>query len=129
MKTLKSQRGIGLIEIIIAMLLFAVGITAAMRTLPDSNRATSHARNITIATNLAQEQIERLMGTEYNDAVLAAGSHTDPDNPIERHFTRSWIVADDSPLTGMKQIAVTVSFNTGSADSSVTLNTLLTSRR
>jgi Tfp pilus assembly protein PilV len=129
MNTLKSQRGIGLVEIVVAMLVFAVGIVAALRTLPDSNTATSRARNITIATNLAQEQIERLMGAPFTDAALAAGVHNDPANPLERHFTRSWRVVDDSPLSGMKQIAVTVSFNSGSADSSVTMNTLLTSRR
>jgi len=31
---LKSEKGIGLIEIIIAMLIFAIGISAAIRTLP-----------------------------------------------------------------------------------------------
>lgn len=129
MNTLKSQRGIGLIEIIVAMLVFAIGITAALRTLPDSNRATSRARNITIATNLAQEQIERLMGSPFSDAALSAGTHADPNNPLEQHFTRSWVIADNSPLSGMKRVDVTVSFNSGSADSSVTLSTYITSRR
>ncbi len=129
MNTLKSQKGVGLIEIVVAMLVFAVGIVAALRTLPESNTATSRARNITIATNLAQEQVERLMGSPFTSAVLAAGAHTDPGNPLERHFTRSWNVVDNSPLSGMKQVAVTVSFNSGSADSSVTLSTLITSRR
>ncbi len=129
MNAIKSQRGMGLIEIVVAMILLSIGIAAALRTLPDSNKATSRARNITIATNLAQEQVERLLGSEYSDATLTAGSHTDPGNPIDRHFSRGWTVVDDSPISGMKTVSVTVSFNSGSADSSVTLNTLLTSRR
>lgn len=129
MHTLKSQRGIGLIEIVVAMLIFAIGIAAALRTLPDSNRATSRARNITIATNLAQQQIERLAGSPFTSADLSAGAHADPGNPLERHFTRNWTVADNAPLSGMKRVTVTVSFNSGSADSTVTMTTLLTSRR
>jgi Tfp pilus assembly protein PilV len=129
MNSLRSQRGIGLIEIIVAMLVFAIGITAALRTLPTSNRATSHARNLTIATNLAQEQLERLMGSPFTDAALSAGGHVDPNNPLENHFTRSWSVADNSPVSGMKRIDVTVSFNSGNADSLVTLSTYITSRR
>lgn len=126
---LKSQRGVGLIEIVIAMLVFAIGISAALRALPDSNVATTHARNISIATNLAQEQLEILSGTPYNGADLTAGNHVDPRNPLNRHFTRTWIVADNTPINGMKRVAVTVSFNSVKADSSVTLNTFLTSRR
>ncbi len=126
---LKSQKGVGLIEIIVAMLVFAIGISAAMRTLPDSNVATTHARNLSIASNLAQEQLEILSGTPYSGADLTAGNHVDPRNPLERHFTRTWIVVDNAPTIGMKQVAVTVSFNSVKADSSVTLNTFLTSRR
>ncbi|MCK4549815.1 MAG: prepilin-type N-terminal cleavage/methylation domain-containing protein, partial [Candidatus Krumholzibacteria bacterium] len=72
---LKSEKGIGLIEIIVAMLIFAIGITAAIRTLPVSNTATTRARNLTMATNLAQQKIEELMGTPLNDANLTSGAH------------------------------------------------------
>jgi prepilin-type N-terminal cleavage/methylation domain-containing protein len=126
---LQSQKGIGLVEIIIALVIFGIGISAAIRTLPVSNTATSHARNLTIATNMAQEKIEELMSVPYNDGELSSGAHTDAQNPLERHFTRTWNVTDNVPLTDMKQVTVTVSFTSGSADSSVTLMTYLTSRR
>ncbi|HUV37611.1 MAG TPA: prepilin-type N-terminal cleavage/methylation domain-containing protein [Patescibacteria group bacterium] len=126
---LQSQKGIGLVEIIIAILIFSIGITAAMRTLPESNAATTRSRNLTVATNLAQEKIEELMGTPINDAQLSAGNHTDPLNPLERIFTRTWSVTDNVPLTDMKQVTVTASYTSGSNDNSVTLTTYLTSRR
>lgn len=124
-----SNKGVGLIEIIIAMMIFAIGITAALKTLPDSNRATSRSRNLTTATNLAQQKVEELMGTPYGNADLTAGNHTDPDNPIETIFSRVWSVTDDSPLADMKQVIVTVTYVSGSEDNSVTLTTYLTSRR
>ncbi|UCG50473.1 MAG: prepilin-type N-terminal cleavage/methylation domain-containing protein [Candidatus Latescibacterota bacterium] len=126
---LKSQRGIGLIEILIAMVLFGIGLSFAMRTLPDSNTIMTRGRNITKATNLAQEKIEELMSIPYSDTDLTAGTHNDPDNPIERHFTRTWTVTDDMPLKDMKTVNVTVDFQTASKDSSVTVSTFITSRR
>lgn len=126
---LKSEKGVGLIEIVIAMLIFGIGIAAALRSLPDSNVATTRARNISIATNLAQEKVETLMGTAFNSADLAAGTHNDPLNPLQTHFTRSWSVRDNTPLTGMKSLNVTVTYTGGGDDRSVTLSTFLTSRR
>ena len=126
---LKSEKGIGLIEIIIAMLIFAIGITAAIRTLPVSNAATTRSRNLTTATNLAQQKIEELMGMTYDDADLTAGVHNDQSNPIERIYTRTWNVTDDDPVADMKTITVTVTYLSGSEDNGVTLSTYLTSRR
>jgi prepilin-type N-terminal cleavage/methylation domain-containing protein len=126
---LNSQKGVGLIEIVIAMLIFALGVTAAMRTLPESNRATMRAQNMTEATNLAQERIETLMGSPFSDPDLTAGDHVDPQNPVERIYTRTWTVADNTPISGMKRLAVTVSYTAHGNDNSVTLNTYLTSRR
>lgn len=125
----RSEKGIGMIEILIAMLIFGIGITAAIRTLPVSNRAASRSRNLTMATNLAQEKIEELMSIPFDDADLAAGGHVDPDNPLDRIFTRTWSVANDVPLAEMKRVDVTVSYDTDNPDNSVTLTTYLTSRR
>ena len=126
---LKSCRGVGLIEIIIAILIFGIGISAAMRTLPDANKATSRARNLTVASNLAQEEIEILSSSLYSSADLTAGTHNDPRNPLQRHFTRSWTVTDNSPIANMKRIAVSVTYTTRNKDNVVTLTTFLTSRR
>ena len=126
---LKSQQGIGLIEILIALVLFGAGLSLALRTLPESNVIMTRGRNITKATNLAQEKVEDLMAVPFTDADLTAGTHNDTENPIERHFTRSWNVSDDTPMQGMKTVNVTVGFETASKDSSVTVTTFLTSRR
>ncbi len=126
---LKKDSGIGLIEILIALVLFGMGISMAMRTLPDSNVAMTRGRNITTATNLAQEKMEQLMAVPFSAGDLTAGAHADPFNPIDRHFTRNWTVSDDTPIQGMKTVAVTVTFETASSDSTVTLTTFVTSRR
>ena len=125
----RSEKGIGMIEIIIAILIFGIGITAAIRTLPVSNRAASRSRNLTMATNIAQEKIEELMSIDFDSADLAAGDHNDPDNPLERIFTRTWSIVDSAPIADMKRVDVTVSYESDNPDNSVTLTTYITSRR
>jgi prepilin-type N-terminal cleavage/methylation domain-containing protein len=129
MMMLKSEKGFGLVEIIIALLIFAIGITAAIMTLPVSNRATTRSRNLTMSTNLAQQKIEELMGAPFNNADLTAGTHNDPDNPIERIYTRTWTVTDNDPVADMKTVTVTVTYLSDNKDNAVTLSTYLTSRR
>jgi len=90
---------------------------------------TTESRNITIAMNLAQEQLEDLKGLGYTDADLADGDHADPDNPIQRHFQRSWVVVDDSPIIGMKTITVNVTYPSSSSDGVQTLRTFVSSRQ
>ena len=126
---MRSNRGISLVEIMIAILIFGVGITAAMRTLPVSNRATTRARNLTLATNFAQQKIEELMNVPISDADLTNGNHADLDNPLDRIFTRTWIVTDNSPIVDMKRVDVTVVWTADGNDNTVTLTTYLTSRR
>jgi len=126
---LGNNKGIGLIEIVVAILIFGVGIIAALRMFPVTNASTTRSRNITIATNLAQEKLEELMGLPFGSASLTQGTHSDPLNPLQRHFTRTWSVIDDTPLSGMKRIDVTVSFPSSSSDSTVTLTTYITSKR
>jgi prepilin-type N-terminal cleavage/methylation domain-containing protein len=126
---LKNQKGTSLIEILIALMIFGIGITFAMRMLPESNTATTRGRNLTKATNLAQEKIEELMGVHYNTADLNNGNHTDANNPLADHFTRTWTVAVDSPAPGLKQVVVTVSFPSDNSDNSATLTSIISSSR
>ena len=124
-----NQRGMSLIEAMIAILIFGIGITIAMRTMPASSAKTSRSRNMTIAINLAQEKTEDLMSLLYSDADLAVGNHTDVGNPIRGHFRRAWTVLDATPVPSMKTVTVTVSFPTASADSIRTLRTIISKRR
>ena len=126
---LNNHKGTSLIEIMIALIIFGVGITFAMRMLPESNTATTRGRNLTKATNLAQEKIEELMGIAYNNADLNTGNHTDADNPLDTNFTRSWAVTVDSPAPGMKLVAVTVSFPADNSDNSATLTSIISNSR
>ena len=125
---LKSKVGMSLVEIMVAMAIMGLGIVMVMRTLPDSSRATTRARNVSKATNLAQEKLEQLMSTPYADADLADGTHADTENPIEGAFNRSWAVQADTPYTDMKTVMITVSYPSSKSDSTVTINSIISAR-
>jgi prepilin-type N-terminal cleavage/methylation domain-containing protein len=127
--TWRNQRGTSVVEIMVALVIFGIGVVAAVRMLPQSSAKTTHSRNKTIAVNIAQEKIEELMADGYKDADLNAGDHDDTANPISGHFNRTWSITDDTPVTGMKMISVSVKFPTSGADSVATLRTYKTSRQ
>ena len=127
--TWRNEKGASVVEIMVALLIFGIGLVAAIRVLPDSSTKTTRSRNKTIAVNIAQEKVEELMAAGYQHADLTAGNHDDPDNPIRGRYTRTWSVTDNTPVTGMKMISVSVTFPTASADSASTLRTYKSSRQ
>jgi len=105
----KVIAGFTLIEILVAMVVFAIaslglamGVTSVMRSNQRSYMAS-------IATNLAQDKLEELKAMS---PVNVISCNINCDNPVPTtdgvEFTRTWNVVDSSPVTGVKQIDVTV---------------------
>jgi Tfp pilus assembly protein PilV len=115
-----------MVEIMVALTVFTVGVSVAMRALPESKSSTNKSRNMTKATNIAQEKLEALLDLEYDDSQLNDGVHIDVENPIDTYFTRSWSVAADTPVASMKTIEVTVAYPPYEKNDKVTLTTAIT---
>jgi len=120
---LKGMGGFTLVEMMIALVVLGIGLTALAQSLPRSLSMRDRARRMSVATNLAQQELERLRDLDYNAADLAPGNHTSPDNPIDGVYRRRWEVLADSPIPDMKTLTVSVSFPVASADSQATLVT------
>jgi type IV pilus assembly protein PilV len=123
---LRTQGGFTLVEMMIALLVFSIGVVALSQALPNGMQLRDRARRLSVATNMAQDHVERLRSLPFNDAALGNGDHTDAGNPLENTYTRRWTVENDSPIPGMKRVTVVVSFFTTSPDSQVTLTTQIT---
>ena len=123
---LGEQGGFTLVEIMIALLVFGVGIVGLANAFPNGIRTREKARRMSVATFLAKEQVERLRSLSFNHADLAAGAHAEPANAGRTGYNRRWAVVDNNPLPGMKRLTVTVSFNTDGPDSLAIMVTQLT---
>jgi prepilin-type N-terminal cleavage/methylation domain-containing protein len=120
-----DNHGFTLVEMMIALVLFGVGMMALAQVLPRGLSVRDKARRMSVASSMAQEEVERLRNLPFAHADLAAGNHADPDNPIANAFRRQWTVQDNTPVDDMKRLTVTVSFPTDSADSQAVVTTMI----
>lgn len=124
--SLEGNRGFTLIEMMIALVLFGVGLMALAQALPNGLSVRDKARRMTVATSLAQESVEQLRNLPFDAGQLSAGAHSDPDNPINGAYVRRWTVENNMPVQNMKRVTVRVSFPTSSADSVAVMTTQIT---
>lgn len=104
-KTKRDNRGFTLIEVLIAMAIFSVGILAVGSMQLISINSNARARMHTEGYTWVVDRIEWLTTLPYDDAELTAGDH----GPVaEGTYAISWFVQDDTPLAGTKAITVTV---------------------
>ena len=121
------SNGFTLIEVLIAMAIFSIGIlaVASMQLWNVKNNTTGNIT--TLATLLARDQMEQLKNVA-DVTTLASG--TDPNNPVDENgnaggiFTRSWVVTNPLGGSATRQIQVTVSWTKGGPNRSVVLTSI-----
>ena len=91
-RILKDDAGVSLIEVLIAVAIFAIGISAVAVLQYKTVGGNTRGRMITDATTLAQQEIERLMELDYTDTDLDAGGHTAAGTPAP--YTINWDVRE-----------------------------------
>ena len=102
-----KTKGLTLIEVMLAMAVFSVGILAAASMQTNGMRSMVSARQRLYNTTAAAGRLEMALAMGYDHAMLAAGDH----GPAALSQSASWIewaVAQDSPVPGTKIIRVMV---------------------
>ena len=106
MKALKKQDGFTLIEVLIALTIFAVGLLAVAAMQNSAVLMNSSAGKITNLSTWGMDQIEKLSSLPYTDPALNPGG---PYNSVSGDYTISYTVAlSPPPATNTKSITVTV---------------------
>jgi type IV pilus assembly protein PilV len=106
MGTLKKEDGYTLIEVLIALTIFAVGLLAVAGMQISAIRMNSTAGNLTNLSIWGMDKIEELIAIPYSDHFL--DSAVNPHQEQLGDYTISWTVIDDHPITNTKNITVTV---------------------
>ncbi len=112
----RREEGFTLIEVLIALTIFAVGMLAVATMQLSAISVNSRAYRLTQRTTYAQDKIEELDVLPHADPWLeAAGNPPNLDsagNPHEETntdgFTVSWTITDDFLVPNVKLIEVTV---------------------
>ena len=115
----KKDAGFTLIEVLIAISIFAVGLLAVAAMQTSAIRVNSSAAQLTELNTWGMDKLEELMGLPYTDPWLeaagnfpnldaAGNTHQDPDPPTAGGFTVRWVITDNSPTPNTKLITITV---------------------
>ena len=116
-----NDAGFTLIEVMIAMLVFTVGVLGLAQLQLAAIQGNANAEGMTEAVVFGSDQIEQMLSWDYDDARLdpandsadytlsgteykADGHQADPGGRYDAY----WAVKDGSPVTGSKTIDVTV---------------------
>jgi type IV pilus assembly protein PilV len=112
---LKKEEGFTLIEVLIAITIFAVGLLAVAAMQNSAILMNSKAGKLTNLSTWGMDKIEELSALPYTDPWLeTAGNPPGNDSAGNTHqevsgdYTISWTVIDDNPLPGTKNIRVTI---------------------
>lgn len=124
-----SSNGFSLIEILIAMAIFSIGILGVAQMQIAAIKGNAAARMLTDTVVQATDQIELLLLLPYDhDDLTEAGSpHTHTGNALEEYnsmwpgYTIMWEVSDDDPVEGNKTITITATHTGINSDKSFTI--------
>ena len=117
MKRIADSSGFTLIEVMIAILVIVVGLLGVAGVATMVIKGNTLAKEMTVATTLAQDKIEELKNTSYPNL----GSSSDTQDSI---YTRTWTAT--LTATYVKTIEVVVQWNHYGNSHNVTLRSIVT---
>lgn len=123
----QNNSGFTLIEVLVAMAIFAFGVLAVINMQLVATHTNLKARYMTEGIIVAQSKIEELISRNYDhadlkdeleDSSLTVGlkasesldllDHKDESHPL---YKLGWNVLDDSPFSGTKTVRVVVKWS------------------
>jgi len=115
-KIIQKDQGFTLIEVLIAISIFAIGLLAVATMHISAIKCNSTAGKITTRITWAQDKLEELMALPYSNHLLEdlgdppsgtdseGESHQEPTP--DDYYTISWTVTDDKPIQNTKLIKI-----------------------
>jgi prepilin-type N-terminal cleavage/methylation domain-containing protein len=121
----RNQRGLSLIETIVALSLFAVTAATTSKFLVSQIRHASNNNLQTKAYSLAEDQLETIRSQRFNDMVSSSKQVT--VGAVK--YTVAATVTDDTPSNGLKSINVAVNWTDNSGPKNINVSTIYTEVR
>lgn len=120
-----SQRGITLVETLVAVLLIGFVAFAQGRLNVNVIETNRHGANITAATNLAMDMTEFLQQQPYTLVASGSDGPLNADGSSGGAYSRTWVVTENTPVSGAKTAVVTVSWTDTISSRSVAFSTVV----
>lgn len=108
-----GQRGLTLLEVLIALLMLTVGILGVGGLAVTTVQGNDAAGKLSAATVLAQDKLENARSAGYDGAPALAGTENYGTIAGATAFRRVVTIADATPGTWMRTVTVTVEWEGG----------------
>ncbi len=103
-----DRYGFTLVEVMLAMGVFAIGILSIASMQIGATNANSTAYRLTERTSLAEARLESLLSLPYAHPDLTQGNHADPAPPPG--YAVTWNVVDNAPVANAKTVSVSSAY-------------------
>lgn len=107
-RSFRRVGGFSAIEVLIAASITAAALLAIASMFPIAYTNVDRTGGETKAVTLAQQRIEFLRNQGYTSATLNAGTTSESSISGYPGYTRTTVILDNTPTSGVKQVTVTV---------------------
>lgn len=131
-------RGFTLIEILIAIGIFGIGVVALVGYYGFTAKATTVARQTTVASNLAQDLLDQTISQDYSAITVGTGTKqnysSNANSPYSGYEKQINVALIDSNLNssatdvGLKKIDCIVSWQASNRVEQIQMTTIITPR-
>lgn len=110
----RDERGLTLVELMVALVVLAIGILSIAGLFPTGSRTQLNDRMLTTANLFASQKLEELRGFAWNDPVLSVGRHPAGTATEALGTSGAWhrwyTVSTVATMSNLKQVTVFVSW-------------------
>ncbi|HEY2954582.1 MAG TPA: prepilin-type N-terminal cleavage/methylation domain-containing protein [Candidatus Eisenbacteria bacterium] len=108
-----AERGISLLELLIALVVLSIGVLSLSQLFPAGSRSQVQSRMRIEASQYSRERIESLEVLSWSDTALTSGRHpggtaTEPLGTVGSMKRYYQVDSLPAPLTNLKRVTVSV---------------------
>ncbi len=106
----RNESGLTLVELLVAIAVAGIVISSLSQVVTTYLHLSQRGRYLNLANSYAEAKVETLRNEGYN-SLSTGTTNLSSELPSQLPLQRSASMTVSSPLTGLKQVSITVSYN------------------